>query len=272
MNALRAAGVGYVPMPAVRSEVTRRLGPAGFGLGRAVNALLHEHQDCERLILSDENILGGLRPSRLTGSFYSGVRSRLGRLKRKLGRNDVKIFLAIRSYDEFISAMYCEYIRHNSFTSSDSYLANVDFQSLSWTRLIADLVKIAGDENVVCWSFEDFPAIEDKVFGALTGGLAHLVERPEEKLRESLSADAVDLLGKLPRGMTRKDIRSRSKRIGSALPKGPTRPAFSAFEARRAQALRARYDEEVSGLERLFPGITLLVPTALDGTTSLQSQ
>ena len=257
-DALRRAGVGYVPLTEVRSRLTRRLDLAGFGLGRAARLLLDEHRDCGRLIVSDENILGGLDASRRTRTFYGSRKRRLASLVRKLRPHEVKIFFATRSYDQFITAMYCEYIRHSPFIGIDSYLARLDLQAISWTDVIATLVDGAGVENVTLWRYEDFHVLEDEVFDALTGGHRELLEKPDRKLRESLSAEAVEALSRQPAMRSRDAIRSRSKRIAAALPKGPGRPAFSAFGAAEAEALRARYEEETRLRTSTFPGIRML--------------
>lgn len=257
-TALNGVGVGYLTLAKVRSRLTRRLDFAGFGLGRATRRLLEEHRDYERLILSDENILGGLRPARRTRSFYSSRGRRLALLVQMLRPHEMRIFFATRSYGDFISAMYCEYIRHNPFITSETYLARVDILAFSWIEVIATFVRLIGAESVTLWSYEDFQEVEDEVFQALTGGRGGLVEKPGRKLRESLSVEAVQMLGEQPPTLTRDEIRSRSKRISAALPKGPGRPGFTAFSASEAEGLRARYEEEMRLLSSRFPGITML--------------
>jgi hypothetical protein len=272
-EALRADGVGYPPLDRIRSTITRQLDFAAFGLAGSTTRLLNEYSDCERIIFSDENIIGGLRPARGTKIFYGRRRARIGSLVRRLKPNPVKIYFAVRSYEQFVSAIYCEYIRHNPFVDTDSYLSRLNLPDFSWTDVVATLVELVGAQSVTIWRYEDFPALEEDVFGALSGGRADLVDRPAVRLRESLSAEAVEALHKLERSHGRaKEIRSRVKRVEADFPKGPNCPAFSAFCRTDAKDLRARYDDEMSGIERLFPGISVLEPHAHDRTTSVQSQ
>ncbi len=269
---LRANGVGYPPLDRIRSTLTRRLDLAGLGLASVTRRLLDEYRDCERIILSDENMIGGLKPSRGTKIFYGRRRARIGALVRRLKPNPVKIYFAVRSYDEFASAIYCEYIRHNPFVDARSYLSRVNLAQFSWIDVIATLVELVGAESVTIWRYEDFTSLEDDVFGALTAGRADLVGKPTGRLRESLSADAVEALHELGATHGANEIRSRVKQIASMFPKGPDRPAFSAFAGEDADNLRVRYDDEITDIERRFPGISVLSPHAQNGTTSLQSQ
>lgn len=260
-ESLRRTGVGYPPLNRIRSTITGRLDFAGLGLGSAARRILAEYHGCERLILSDENMLGGLRPSRRTKEFYAARSRRVGGIVRNVRPNPVKIFFATRSYDEFVSAMYCEYIRHNPFISAASYLDRIDLEALSWSRVIATLVEIVGAENLTVWRYEDFSLVEDDVFGALTGGPANLVSKPTALLRESLSAEAVETLAGLQSTLTARQIRSRVKPVAMALPKGPNRPPFSAYEQAEAEKLRARYDEEMRQLADRFSALSLLSPS-----------
>jgi hypothetical protein len=272
-EALLAHGVGYPSLDRIRSTVTRQLDFAAFGLAGSAARLLNDYSDCERIIVSDENIIGGLKPARGTKIFYGRRRARVGSLVRRLKPNPVKVYFAVRSYEQFVSAIYCEYIRHNAFIDAHSYLSRLNLPGFSWTDVVATFVELVGAQSVTIWRYEDFPALEEDVFGALSGGRADLVDRPAVKLRESLSAEAVEALRRLEKTHGRaKEIRSRVKRVEADFPKGPNCPAFSAFSRTDAEDLRARYDDEISGIERLFPGISVLEPRARDGTTSLQSQ
>ena len=270
-DTLRASGLGCPSLDRIRSTITRRLDFAGFGLGGATRHLMDEHRDCERVILSDENIIGGLKPPAGTRAFYGTRRRRVAPLVARLRPNPVKIYFSTRSYDTFLSAIYCEYIRHNPFVDARSYLSWIDLKAFSWVDVIATFVELVGSESVSIWRHEDLALLEDEVFGALTAGRTHLLNKPTARLRESMSAEAVETLAKSP-AMRSKDIRSHVKQITNALPKGPDRPAFSAFETSEAQDLRSRYDEEMAAIERRFPGITVLAPPALNGPTSIESQ
>ena len=254
---LRESGIGYVPLMELRPRVTERLGFGRLGLHGAVNRLLSEYRGCKRLIISDENIIGGLRPSAKWG-FYPKHRERLAKLLGKLGRQDCKIYFATRSYDEFISAMYCEYIRHRAFVGAEAYLRNFEYGAFSWAKIVETFVTLIGAENVHVWRYEDFPAAQDQVFAALIDAPANLVLRPTGRVRESLSVRAVQTLASLEPARNPDEARARAKAAAAAHPKGSDDPPFSAFSSAMSQTLRARYESEISRLPHAFPGIRLL--------------
>ena len=253
---LRASGIGYVPLMDLRPRVTERLGFGRLGLHGAVNRLLSEYRGCKRLIISDENIIGGLKPSAKWG-FYPKHRKRLAKLLGKLGRQDFKIYFATRSYDEFISAMYCEYIRHGAFVEAEAYLRNLG-EAFSWAKIVETFVTLIGAENVNLWRYEDFSAAQHEIFATLVDAPADLVQKPAGRVRESLSVAAVQTLASLEPSRDPDEARARARAAAAAHPKGPGNPAFSAFSLAMSQTLRARYESEISCFPHAFPGIRLL--------------
>jgi hypothetical protein len=185
---LRERGVGYLPLKEVRSAITKRLSISGWmdpvELRPATRRLLREHRSYDVLIISDENIIGGLKPK--LGEYYYDRRRRVRRLLRAIGCNGVKVFFATRSYDTFISSMYCECIRHNPFLDAQSYVTEIDIESFSWMGVIGTFVGLVGAENVVVWPYEDFSLLERQVFASLTAGVADAIEGPPGRFRQSL--------------------------------------------------------------------------------------
>jgi hypothetical protein len=248
---LADAGVGYVPLAELRSGVTGRLGFGRRGLPGAADRILEDYRDCKRLILSDENIIGGLKPTR-TG-FYAKRGRRIAKLLNALGRREFEICFALRSYDEFLSAMYCEYIRHHPFVTAQSYFRRFDPRSFGWPGIVASFVAAAGASNVVIWRYEDFGLIENQVFEALTGAPADLVHKPADRVRESLSAKAVESLAGLSPTDDVREIRARARAAAAAEPKGPDNPTFSAFDPAMVDDLRERYERDVQRIRELYP-------------------
>jgi hypothetical protein len=271
-DALRQNRVGYPPLDCVRPAITHRLDRAGWGLGAATGRLLNEYGDCDRVIISDENIIGGLKPPVGSRTLYARQRIRLAMVLRTLGSNPVRIYFAIRSYDEFLSALYCEYIRHNPFIDARSYLSRMTAAAFSWTDVIGRMAAAVGEENVTLWRYEDFALISDQLFHALTGGHGDLAQKPVQRLHQSMSAEAVDAVSRLEPMRNAHERSSRVKQILNALPKGPARPAYSAFHPSEAEDHRARYAEHVLQIERKFSGLTWISPRSQVGTSSMDSQ
>jgi hypothetical protein len=256
---LNEIGVGYVPLTDVRSTLTGRLGFGRSGLHAAASQLLTDYRSCERLIISDENIIGGLKPSPGRG-FYLRRRGRLAKLLSSLGQHNFKIYFATRAYDEFISAIYCEYVRHHPFIDTRSYLRGVDYKAFTWLEIVGTFVKLVGSENVTIWRYEDFRTVQNQVFAALLDAPPNLLEKPTGRIRESLSTRAVQSLACLEPTRDSDELRARSRSAAAAYPKSPGNPPFSAFDPITAEALRIRYERDLARMRHDFPSVHYLRP------------
>lgn len=258
---LRAEGIGYVTLEEMRGGLTARVrkpGLLGTRLTAALRPLLKRHDGSRRLILSDENLSGGSREL-IDRSFYSAAGERAARLAKALGSDDVRIMIATRSYDSFVSACYCEHLRHFPFLTPAEYAAAVDIDRANWSTVIADLCRRFGQERVTVWRFEDFGAIEDQVLSAMSGGVAVDWIKPGGPVRQSFSQNAVDALTALLPLMGRKQVSALVEPVTQAFSQ-PGRVAFRAYDDETAAALRTRYDRDMDNLEREFPRMRLIRP------------
>jgi hypothetical protein len=256
---LNQIGIGYVPLTDVRSSLTGRLGFGRSGLPAAANQLLGDYHPCKRLIISDENIIGGLKPS-FVGGFYPRRRGRLAKLLNGLGQHNFRVYFATRAYDEFISAIYCEYIRHHPFVDTQSYLRGATYKTFNWLDIVETFVKLIGSENVTIWRYEDFHAVQGQVFAALLDASPNLIEKPTGRVRESLSAKAVQSLACLQATRDSDELRARARSAAAAYPKGPDNPPFSALDTVNAEKLRTRYEHDIARILKDFPGVHFLRP------------
>lgn len=254
---LRDHHVGYVPLAQMRSAITPLISRLRPGLGRRIREAARECGDCHRLILSDENILGRNINRNKPGPYYPRHRQRLRKTVSAVAEKP-EIFLAIRSYDEFISSMYSEYIRHYIFMSPAEYLSCLHVDEFSWLDVVRNLCDLVGEERVTAWRYEDFNAVENEVFQALCGIDPNLLTKPEGRVRESHSQQAIEALTDLRPALDGKEIRSRVPSVSEAFPRSATNPPFAIFPAQRSAELRQRYDSDIAAMRREFPQMAFL--------------
>lgn len=259
---LQAAGVDYVTLEEMRSSITPRVARSGLSLQSEVRALLERHGSHDRLILSDENLPGGSREI-IDRAYYHAAHKRIGRLIKALAGHSVDIMLATRSYDAFVSSMYCECIRHGPFLTIGEYLSALDIDRLSWPKLVADLCDLVGEERVTLWRYEDFAGIEDHVLSAIAGGVAIEWKKPTATIRRSLSHKAVNALEALTPLLGREEIEALVEPVSEAMPKGPRYPGFCAFDEKAASALRRRYERDMAKLKSGLSSIKWIAPNSL---------
>ena len=262
LDRLRAAGVDYVTLQEMREKVTPRVARMGLNLKPAVKELLEDHAGYRRLILSDENLPGGSREI-IERTYYPAAGKRVGRLIRALAGHRVQIVLAMRSYEAFISSMYCECIRHGAFLTPAAYLSQLDAERVSWPALLAQLSALVGEDAITLWRFEDFAAIENDVLAAMAGGIRIEWAKPDTVVRRSFSQKAVDALVALEPVLSGEEIRMLVEPVSDALPKSRSSPAFRAHDEKAAAALKKRYDQDIARIQRDFPAVNWITPTSM---------
>lgn len=256
-QALRARGVGYLPLEEMRKRVTHLLGRNRFIARVLMSRVIRQHRGCERLILSDENLSGLCSGAVDVGTYYPQIGRRAERLLAAASVEEAEVLFAVRSYDRFVSSMYCEHLRHRPFLSVGEYLAAIDVDGFSWRRIVAELCRVFGQDRVTLWRFEDFRQVEDQVFAALCG-VAEGLDRPARPVRESLSQRAVAELEALAPQIGREHVRAEVDRVAARLPKDAANPAFEAFAPARAAELRARYDQDMRAIASDFPRVRII--------------
>ena len=139
-------------------------------LGQEIlRGLMAEQRD---LILSEEQILGGLGASRFLGRdgrVYPQAGQRLGKLLDLLGTRDVTLLLGIRSPADFLTSTFGEQLRHGGPLQIEEFLGDYDPRSLRWCELVERLLAESGAMRLVCWRYEDLRAVRDEVLTIMLG-------------------------------------------------------------------------------------------------------
>lgn len=133
-----------------------------------LRGLRAEHRD---LLISEELILGGLGQRLLgpEGRIYQDAGQRLRNLLTLLGNPDVTLFLALRSPADFLTSLFGEQMRHGGPVRIEDFLDGFDPVSLSWSDLVARLLKGSQAGRIVCWRYEDTAAIRPVLLTRLLG-------------------------------------------------------------------------------------------------------
>ena len=257
---LSSAAVYHIPMRQFRTSITANLGDPSPNFSERVAALLEPAANCDWVIISDENILGSCEIFE-DPSYYHSAAGRVGKLIEAFRGHEVEVFIATRSYDSFVSSMYCEFIRHHPFVTPEEYLAAADVDGLSWFELIGDLSKIVGEDRLTYWRFEDFDKLEQIVLSRIARGGA-IGRDSHGRVRESQSQAGIEVLKGLRWLIGRQRTRLFVGRVGRLLPKRRGFRAFRAFGAGDALALARRYESDLARLRSKYPALNFLDPVA----------
>lgn len=201
-------GVAYVPRAEFRTEVTRKIGlllrrtpedraiKHAQGAG-ALAAMIEAASGADRLILSDENLIGN--PSELvrTQKLYPTSEQRLAVLAPLLSGQDVEIFLAIRHHGQFARSLYGEAlnVRLPRFIAPDEFRDGWEKSAPSWVPLVKAILTTFPSARLTVWNFLDFKKDPGRFLNLLAGLEPPIAfDTSEANRRPSLSHNAIEAL------------------------------------------------------------------------------
>lgn len=271
-EALLAEGSGVLPLTELRAEVTKPLRPReddpkrDFRRARA-EACLGAHlarSDIDRLVLSDENLLGEPAEIVARGALYSDAQARLSALAPFLEGHEVTVFFALRNLGDFSRSIYCEALRWmtGEFIPAAQHRATWKEPEHSWVPVVEAIRASFPDANVVLWPHKllrlhaalPLSAIADvdgmawqmdKVFKRHSLG-----EAAVRRLMEVGAQEGTDAMRNLAKSIKQKDSRSPGER---------PYPMWTPDETK--QFMR-RFNKDLRNLRAFGPEITVLAPPA----------
>ena len=272
---LREHGVFAVPTGYLRRTVTERVGGAVPGrlfapvgrrrLSSAVDRMIEDAAGphLERLVLSDENMIGTCAGIVERARFYGTARGRLTALRDALPEPPSTVLLGIRSYAGFLASAWGQRLRAGHFVPFDATLrAALCGLERGWPDLVRDLAAVFPEARLIVWRYEEFAALEPLIVQAMVGAPAARWLSPfHDRPMKGLSARAVAALsaradpsGRIDRQTYREAIR--------AWPRSPDNPGFDPWSAADRAALDARYARDVARIAEAYPAAILHWPAA----------
>lgn len=152
---LLANEVRYLPLYKMRDEIT----PLFCSMRQMKRQMLFDLLESfpnKKIILSDENILGGTGEIK-EGNLYHYAKNRVMSFCKDAGKKPVTLFLTLREPSAFISSMYCEHLRHGSFISFDDYIRNFDLEKFSYASMFGWLKELPRNTRAIVIPFEAPP-------------------------------------------------------------------------------------------------------------------
>lgn len=267
---LAREGVAMPSLTQLRTTLTPALGAA---TGRGMRARLARHRlagiaarliaearaaGARRLLISDENLIGGCARTLARASLYPDALARMEALAAALEGTRLTLLLSLRSYAGFYASAWGQRLRHGHYRPFDAALrARLVASPRGWPEVAAEIRAAFPAARLVLWRYEDLAAAERPALTAMVGDAARRLPRLATRPLPGFSARAVALIEELASGR-RTVPRGRVGEIAAAHPKGPGAPPFDPWsEAERAE-LAIRYAADLvamrSGLSAEFLG------------------
>ena len=211
------------------------------------------------VLLSEENILGD--PGDCTkASFYPKARHRLSVLCDALPETrPVELFVAIRSYADFLASIYAESLRHGGFHSLANLKADGTPPEGEWPALLDTIRSVFPDAPLIVWRYEAFRDLEPAILERFTGGNGKSLQRPDRPdAKPSASAEAIERMIEEAPALDRSRRIFRMLALEHEYPAAPggrrfdpwtteERAAMDAADQRDLARLAARDDIELLG-------------------------
>ncbi|UWQ20654.1 hypothetical protein [Jannaschia sp. W003] len=121
-----------------------------------------------RLVISDENMLGGLRENRALAKLYPTAAARLERVTAALGA-PARVHLAIRAPDAWWTSAFVHLMLRGHRPPDADTLAAAVRARRGWRQVVEDVAAAFPGAALSVWSYEDWGARPGETFEHVTG-------------------------------------------------------------------------------------------------------
>lgn len=141
---------------------------------------------CDRIVLSQENILGRAHRIFERGKLYPIAPKRLADINGLLPTNDLQVYMAIRNPVTFIA----ETFRLSGSSSFAEFVDGVRLADVRWSDMIEKLVTAVPQAQFTVWCYEDLPILWGDILRDIAGVEADTAMVGEfDILRDIMSKD-----------------------------------------------------------------------------------
>lgn len=250
-DVLLSNDVRYIPLLKMRNEIT----PLFCSLNEHKRKMLFELLESfpnKKIILSDENILGGTVDIK-EGILYKFSKNRVVSFCEEAGKRPVTLFLTLRDPSSFVTSMYCEHLRHSAYITFDDYVKAMDLENFSYAQIFGWLKKLPKNSRAIVVPFEAPPehrmlATASRILKETIGvhAMSGLGEFPDKRYRSSYSQEELDLastIAKQAGGKMHSEFLNRLDANNCRF--GTTK--FSPLDPGLVQRMNERYQDELAG-------------------------
>ncbi|WP_198510631.1 hypothetical protein [Roseinatronobacter bogoriensis] len=220
-----------------------------------------------RLLLSDENIMGGgpKPPALAQGEIlYPKLQSQITVLLDALELRDVTVCLALRNPLDLLVSAWGHQFRRGDLQGFDHFCADVAPLALRWSEVVLRVLSCGGVKNVLVWRHEDYARLLNPLLIALSGCRPDTALRHPERDGGSAfligpSARALQLVPELIADTSGLDAKVALRRAMRRFPKSHDHPAPQPFRADQVAQAKAQYLADWDKLAGMT-GVACLTP------------
>ncbi|MEM6896431.1 MAG: hypothetical protein AAF576_03580 [Pseudomonadota bacterium] len=139
-------------------------------------------QGTKVLVLSEENMSGGMKPNLRDGQFYAGVRARLESYAHVLGRAPDRVALGIREYGAVWNSAYGYLQRgYNDLPPADKAGRGLLEARRGWPALASAAGQVWPTAEILVWRQEDLAENAERIAAKVGDVPEEHLQRPDEE-------------------------------------------------------------------------------------------
>ena len=241
----------------------REFAPSTDAAVRAANRLAFAarlaESGAERLLISEENILGSMLANLKRATFYKSARSRLAAYAALLPAPPRRVAMGIRSYDEYWASCYAYVGMSRPLPRFSEMALAYAASSRGWLDLIDDVRAAFPDSEILVWPKHAMQgrvvAVAAQIIGRERAGLRPL----RRDVNTSIGPEAIAAIEEIRAAQP--GITGRAfERLLEARPALTTDAGPIWTEAQLA-TMRKRYKSDIRALKAGHGGVTFLRPS-----------
>lgn len=210
----------------------------------------------QRLIISEEQLLGSVRALFSGRGLYRDVAKELRGVVSALQGQPVRVLMAIRKYDTFFVSAYGQILTGWKYLPFDQKLRTALLrEQRGWPDIITELMQtLPTGSTLGLWQYERFGLEEQDILQEFVGEAAQSEFSPlQERPGSGPSQQGIEALNAMVAKGTVPDIEG-TKRILRSYGKDKGYPGFSPWSQAEQQALEDRYTGDIALIRNLWPG------------------
>jgi hypothetical protein len=257
---VRGGAVACPPLMEVRAELTpachlggpRNKPTDGPARMRAAAAWLDKQAHlAQTLVLSEENLIGSCERIFAQNALYAGALPRLQRLAELLQGHELRVWLSVREYGDFVRSAYCETLRHGPYLPFREVYGGLDLAQRGWEHVVQDVLSAFPGVPVLCWRYEALEQLRPAISAAMVGTkVADLPEPDPQRDRQSFSRMAIRLLDDLYERVG-PDEATRARPSVERIVAGANMPSFEPWSTEEREQLRLAYERSIAAIRQL---------------------
>lgn len=267
MPQMQAAGIHYSDAAHWRGWPMRLAaaledGPQGQQLLRRLRARFDPIDEFwPHQILSEENILGTLRPDSLMGDrfIYPQAERRMNRLCGAFRRRPATVCLGVRNPLDFFNSAFSMRVMGGRALVWEDYLDGYDPATVSWTGLARRLLAARGVARLIVWRYEDYAALRPALLARLLPADVAAAVPDGPRAVVGLSQAAYDDFLRRAMDDIDADLTQLAREAEQRHPRGEGNPRLTLGDAALAAACADAYAADMETLAAL-PGVEFLRP------------